>query len=299
MKTKEREKKYLKVSPLPTNVRKDYTGLRQGRLTILGFSHRTPRRQIAGEGADTIRYGTTYWVAECDCGRVFEIAGGNLVSARTENCTACAHVAGGATNRARVRARRSVESKGLVKTSPLAYHRWLSLRKAGRLPPEWTDIEQFVADIGCPINENVGLQYPKKGKLNRKNTYWHPARSKAIIVFNLSDGRRLNMRELASELGITRQRVHQKYLKAIAAGVDPLQYIVKKQIKKRGPYKNTIGKYEKFLDGALHRLEFDTAAAAKKFSGSCRAWIRARYPGRKPIFRRIDNIIFCKVEDAT
>lgn len=66
-----------KIIPVPKTIRKNLTGMRFGKLIVVGFSGRED--------------GSTYWLCRCDCGREKVIAGRHLVDKTTRGCGCLAY----------------------------------------------------------------------------------------------------------------------------------------------------------------------------------------------------------------
>ena len=170
-----------------------------------------------------------------------------------------------------------------------AFWKYENLQKENRLPKRWGTFEKFIKIIGCPINTKQHLHYPREGELTEENTFWSSA-GRSQIYFISENGDKLTIKQLAKSLGVSRQRVDQKYQKALELGVDPLSYITKKH-KKGDP---SVGEYERFFDGEIHTLEFTTERKAEAFCHSIKSYYTVNNPDGKFKTRRLENVVLMK-----
>jgi len=184
----------LQIVPCPSSI-KDYSGFKNGRVVVLGFSRRTK----------TI----TYWVGKCGCGFVWEIRGGNL--SRTNQCRKCQAAKTSFTN---IR-------HGLSSTRIYGY--WLRLKKqvGSRLAPEWEDVAQFVKDVSIP--KGFTLVIPNEGLVNKDTLRIVPRQYKSRQI--TCHGQTHNLRDWGSILGLSGERIRQKVDQAEREGI-PLEEIL-------------------------------------------------------------------------
>lgn len=244
------------IKPTPSRV-KDKTGLRIGKVEILGFSRRV--NDTPG--------GVTFWVARCDCGKVYEISGANTHSPRM--CAVCG--------------RKTFRNNGKHGKSLSPVYRWWSRMKqraAGRVCKRWLDFEEFYDDMGdMPENKPI-LHIPDTGIVNDETCFWTDVRNSAKYLDG--EGMPTTLEKLGKELGVTRQRVEQKMAKARQLGVDEFEYLYSDHTEGRAERMKakTDEQYGKYLVEGLTHHVFDSDEEAKDTVRRLASFVKSRRSGK-------------------
>lgn len=263
------------AKPILPRMRLDLTGQKYGELTVLGFS-RVDDSQIGYP---------RYWVCECSCGAVIEVQHGNLRSGRSTRCVPCGNRVGSA----------KVRKHGMSGTR--THQRWSHLARFGnRVCEKWKTFEGFYEDMGKAPDDRPYLITPADGEINAETCYWS---DKMIVpsqmLYSDEDGNPKSLQMFADELGITRERVRQKFAKADELGIDRFDYLYGRvRLDGHKTYREkTDEKYERFLVAGFTHHELDSEDEAIKVSGRLRSHVRSRGLGEIRI-SRIENHLFVK-----
>jgi len=186
---------------------KDLAGKPFGRLQVLGFSRRTKNEKG--------NPGTTFWVCQCHCGKVWEATSPNIVSGRTTQCPECG------LRQAEENRVKAVTTHG--KSGDLIYFRWSRLKSHFGVCKRWESFENFYSDMGDPPNGKPYLYQEGSGLAGPENSYWseYPNNSSQVD----RDGSVTTLQEIGDRYGITRERVRQKKLIAEREGIDFWDYM--------------------------------------------------------------------------
>ncbi len=193
--------KGVTVDQTPVSIRKDLTGQRFGRLTVLGFGGYRSARST--------------WKCQCDCGNVKCYFRSNIQSGTSTQCIDCA----------RTEHRIRSTSHGMWGTPE--YRTWERVQKSDTVTTKWRKFETFYSDLGPRPSASHSLMRIRSDQgWSKANATWiHSSkvgehRSSQTLVKNGSVTKPATL--WAAELGITvqafRQRLRSgKTMKAIMA----------------------------------------------------------------------------------
>jgi len=186
---------------------RDLTGKAFGGLQILGFSRRTKNEKG--------NPGTTFWVCQCHCGKVWEAASPNIVSGRTTQCPECG------LKQAEENRVKAVTTHG--KSGDSIYSRWSRIKSDCGVCERWESFENFYEDMGDPPKGKPYFYQEGGGPVGPENSHWseYPNQSSQVD----RDGSVTTLQEIGDRYGITRERVRQKMKTAEKHGVDFWDYM--------------------------------------------------------------------------
>ena len=182
MTKKSNSKSSARTKPVPKSIRKDLTGERYGRLTVLGF---------AGYRDTAIM-----WRCQCDCGRVCDVYRANLRSGNSTQCKKCNHED------------QSVRSTTHAMWGTPEYRAWERVRKHDKVCRRWEKFENFYEDMGDRPTKNHRLARkvaasgwkPSNVSWVHKSKQQTQRTSSRMITFR---GKKQNLASWAKEVGIS------------------------------------------------------------------------------------------------
>ena len=183
-----------KIIPVPNKRIKDLTGLRFGRLTVLGYT-----------GLD--KHQNSTWLCACDCGKTKEIRYYRLTSGTTQNC-GCRHTGWihGLGHTPEYKAWHAMNHR-CTNPDDKSYHNYGG--RGIKVCPRWSNsFEQFYTDVGPRPGKEYSLdRIDNDGDYTPENCRWatvkeqgNNRRTNAPITYK---GKTMNLAQWSEMTGIS------------------------------------------------------------------------------------------------